>query len=319
MTWDPAHLPDLTGRVYAVTGATGGIGYFAAEQLAAAGAEVILVSRSPEKLGVAAAAIRGQVPDAVTGSVAFDLTSLASVREGAEHLAALPRLDGIFLNGGPMDFSARATTRDGLPLMTGAHAVANVVLVAGLLAVSSEAGRDHPLRIVHASTGFVQQFRKEVTDARATFRTGLGAYVVAKTLTEMFAYELDRRVRAAGLPIASVVTRPGVGVDAKTPQRPGIRDSTVPYRRNPYTPWAQGKDAAAWSGVRALVDPDVQGGESYGPRRIAGPPIPLTPSPHTSAPGPGIAEAVWTGLEELAGTSVALSAAGRETLEHRRP
>ncbi|WP_030155404.1 SDR family NAD(P)-dependent oxidoreductase [Glycomyces sp. NRRL B-16210] len=306
MNWDPAHLPDLTGRVYAVTGATGGIGYFAAEQLASAGAEVILASRSARKIEAAAAAIRGQVPQAVTGSVAFDLTSLASVREGAEQLAALPRLDGVFLNGGPMNLSARARTQDGLPLMTGAHTVANVALVAGLLAARTSADRD-PLRIVHASTGFVQQFRTEVADARATSRTGIGAYIRAKTLTEVFAYELDRRVRAAGLPIASVVTRPGVGVDAKTPQRPGIRDSTVAYRRNPYTPWAQGKDAAAWSGVRALADPDVVGGEFYGPKKVAGLPIRLTPSRHTSAPSPEVAERIWTGLEELAGVHLSVA------------
>lgn len=304
MTWDPIRLPDLSGRVYAVTGATGGIGYFAAEQLASAGAEVVLASRSPQKIGVAAAAIRGQVPQAVIGSIAFDLTSLASVDAGAGQLAALPRLDGIFLNGGPMEFSARAKTKDGLSLMTGAHTVANVALIAGLLSARMPADHDRPLRIVHASTGFVQGIRMKLTDAYATSRTGIGAYVVAKTLTELFAYELDRRLRAAGLPIASVVTRPGVGVDAKTPHRAGIRDSSVVYRRNPYTPWAQGKDAAAWAGVRALVDPDVVGGEFYGPRRIAGPPIRLAPSRHTSAPTPEVAHAVWEGLERLAGRRV---------------
>ncbi|WP_194860591.1 SDR family NAD(P)-dependent oxidoreductase [Dietzia sp. SYD-A1] len=304
MTWDPTRLPDLAGRVYAVTGATGGIGYFAAEQLAAAGAQVILASRSARKIEVAAAAIRGQVPDAITGSVPFDLTSLDSVREGAERLAVLPRLDGVFLNGGPMEFSARARTQDGLPLMVGAHTVSNVALVARLLDAYSSQNRDHPLRIVHASTGFVQRFRMEVTDVRARPRTGIGAYILAKTLTELYAYELDRRVRAAGLPIASIVTRPGVGVDAKTPQRPGIRDSTVAYRRNPYTPWAQGKDAAAWSGVRALASPDAVGGEFYGPRKLAGPPLRLSPSLHTSAPDPGIAERLWAGLHDLAGTQV---------------
>ena len=307
MTWDPTRLPDLTGRVYAVTGATGGIGYFAAEQLASAGAEVVLASRSPEKIEVAARAIRGQVPQAVTRSVAFDLVSLASIREGAEHLSALPRLDGIFLNGGPMSFSARATTEDGLPLMVGAHAVANVALVAGILSARAAADPDLPLRVVHASTGYVQRFRRDLSRPRRAPRTGIGAYVEAKTLTEVFAYELDRRVRAAGLPISSILTRPGVGVDAKTPQRPGIRDSSVAYRRNPYTPWAQGKDAAAWSGVRALVDPEAAGGEFYGPRGVAGAPVRLDPSEHTARPGAEVVQRIWTELEELAGVALPVS------------
>ncbi|EGD43218.1 oxidoreductase, short chain dehydrogenase/reductase family [Nocardioidaceae bacterium Broad-1] len=310
MTWDPTRLPDLRGHVYAVTGATGGIGYFAAEQLASAGAEVVLASRSPEKIAVAAAAIRGQAPDAVTSAVAFDLTSLASVAEGAEQLAALPRLDGIFLNGAPMQLG-RGTTTDGLPLMTGAHTVANFGLVARLLSERA-AGAALPLRVVHASTGFVRRFHLDVSDPRATPRTGIAAYVKAKTLTEIFGYELDRRLRAAGLPIASILTHPGVGVDAKTPQRAGIRDGSVGYRRNPYTPWAQGKDAAAWSGVRALVDPDAAGGDYFGPAKIAGPPVRLAPLPHTIDPGREVVARVWEALEEMAGVTFGLSSAGAQ-------
>ncbi|WP_406031382.1 SDR family NAD(P)-dependent oxidoreductase [Nocardioides sp. NBC_00163] len=312
MTWDPIHLPDLRGRVYAVTGATGGIGYFAAEQLASAGAEVVLASRSPEKIGVAAAAIRGQVPGAATTSVAFDLTSLASVAEGAEQLAALPRLDGIFLNGAPMQLSGASTTKDGLPLITGAHAVANFGLVARLLSVraAGPSAVDDPLRIVHASTGFVRRFRMDVSDPRATPRTGIAAYVKAKTLTEIFGYELDRRLRAAGLPVASILTHPGVGVDAKTPQRAGIREGRIGYRCNPFTPWAQGKDAAAWSGVRALVDRDAVGGDYYGPEKAAGRPVRLAPLPHTIDPGREVAARVWEALEELSGESLAFAPEG---------
>lgn len=308
MTWNPHRLPDLDGRVYTITGATGGIGYFAAEQLAAAGAEVVLASRSADKLRRASATIKERVPDAVTHRVQIDLASLTSVRAAAERLAAFPRLDGIFLSGGPMQFSGSLHTEDGLPLLLGTHAVANVALISRLLPFLSEQGSGSSGgRIVHASTSFVKMFPMRLDDLDRTPRTGIGAYVKAKTATEVFAYELDRRIRAAGLPVSSILTHPGVGVDAKTPHRTGVRDETVRYQRNPYTPWAQGKDAAAWSGVRALTDPRAQGGEYYGPARGArGEPIRIDANRATAAPSSGIAANVWSYLTGASGAGPGL-------------
>lgn len=312
MNWNPDRLPDQTGRTVVVTGATAGIGYFAAEQLAAAGADVVLASRSASKLRRAEASIRGQVPGPSVRSVVIDLASLDSVARAADELRELPRIDGILLNGGAMSGGRGATTSDGLPVMLGTHVVANVRLIADLLPALIETGEasGDASRIVHTSTGFVSQFRVGVDDLSVTPRTWIAAYTKAKTATEVFAFELDRRLRDAHLPVASLVVRPGVGVDAKTPERAGIRDASTPYQRNPYTPWAQGKDTAAWSAVRALTDPDAQGGEYYAPAgRLRGLPVRVEPLARTHTPAPGTAESVWGQLEELAGVRMPLPVA----------
>ncbi|WP_149205356.1 SDR family NAD(P)-dependent oxidoreductase [Actinotalea subterranea] len=312
MPWDPARLPDQTGRTVVVTGATAGIGYFAAEQLAAAGADVVLASRSESKLRRAADSVRSRVPHASVRLVVLELGSLASVDAAAAELASLPRLDAVLLNGGAMSTGRRAVTEDGLPLLLGTHVAANARLIARLLPALVATAVEHRglSRVVHTSTGFVERLHLGVDDLQRVPRLGVAAYTKAKTVTEIFAFELDRRLRAAGLPVASVVTRPGVGVDAKTPERPGIRDATTPYQRNPYTPWAQGKDTAAWSAVRALTDREVRGGEYFAPSgRLRGAPVPVPPPARTAAPGRETAERVWRQVEELTGLTIDVGSA----------
>ena len=166
MTWDPSRLPDQTGRTVVVTGATAGIGYFAAEQLAAAGADVVLASRSQDKLRRAADAVRSRVPLASVRTVVLELGSSASVDAAAADLAALPRLDALLLNGGVMTMDRDATTEDGLPLILGTHVAASARLLARLLpslvATASEHGSLS--RVVHTSTGFVQMLRLRTDD-----------------------------------------------------------------------------------------------------------------------------------------------------------
>ncbi|CAL9335304.1 hypothetical protein SUDANB121_00167 [Nocardiopsis dassonvillei] len=309
VAWDPAALPDQRGRTVVVTGATSGIGYFAAERLAGAGARVVLAGRSPERLRTAEAAIRSQVPAAAVERVAIDLASLESVARAAAELSELDRIDGLLLNGGSMAMKASETTGDGLPMQLGTHVIANVALVAGTLPALARTGErtGTPARIVHTSTGFVDLLRRPVTDPLRTSGIGVVAYTRAKALTEVFGTELDRRLRAAGVPVRSLTVRPGVGVDARTPRRPGVRDETVPLRRNPFTPWAQGKDAAAWSAVRALTDPRVRGGELYAPENgVRGLPVRLEPG--EPAP-PDRVDGLWRRLEELAGVAVPVPAA----------
>ncbi|PZQ87616.1 MAG: alcohol dehydrogenase [Leifsonia xyli] len=298
--------PMQRGRTIVVTGATAGIGYFAAEQLAAAGAHVVLASRTPAKLVAARDAILAQVTGARVDTVRLDLASPDSVGEAVAELAGRERLDALLLNGGAME-GRNAPTAWGRPAIISTHVLGNAALVAGLLPLLARTGTEaRPSRIVHTSSGFVDRARRlDLRDPLRTPRNAIVAYTRAKLVTEVYALELDRRMAAAGAPVISLISRPGVGVDARTPDRPGVHDATTRHRRNPFTPWAQGKDTAAWSAVRAVTDPAARGGELYAPAGgLIGEPERRPVAAHVVGVDGEIVQAVWREVNAAAGVDV---------------
>jgi NAD(P)-dependent dehydrogenase (short-subunit alcohol dehydrogenase family) len=306
MSWDPLRLPDLRDRTYAVTGATAGIGYFAAEQLAGAGAHVVLLGRNPAKLSAAQASLAAHARAGTSSTIVLDLADLEDVRRGADQLAAVDRLDAILLNGGSMDMGRSERTVDGHPMLLATHVLANLALIAGTLPVLVASGTpERPARVVHTSTGYVRRFPTRPDDVASAPRVAIAAYTKAKALTEVVAVELDRRLRAAGTPVLSLLSRPGVGVDAKTPRRAGIHDESTRRRRNPYTLWAQGKDTAAWSAVRALTDPSARGGEYFAPEgAFRGAPVVDREPTAAAALSETESARIWDELSRLAGLRV---------------
>ena len=95
----------LSGATAVVTGSTAGIGYAIAEELARAGAAVVVNGRSQARVDAALAALRATLPDAQLRGVAADL---ASAQGAAEFIAAVPQTDILINNLGifiPTDFA----------------------------------------------------------------------------------------------------------------------------------------------------------------------------------------------------------------------
>ena len=105
----------VAGKRVVMTGATNGIGLAAAEGLAARGAGITIVARSPERAAVAVERIREEAPDAPVPEVVLaDLSSQAEVRRlAAELLDRHERIDVLVNNAGAM-FRTRHLTVDGI-------------------------------------------------------------------------------------------------------------------------------------------------------------------------------------------------------------
>jgi NAD(P)-dependent dehydrogenase (short-subunit alcohol dehydrogenase family) len=299
--WDPARLPSQAGKTVVVTGGNGGIGYFISEQLAAAGATVIMASRSKERADAAAASIRERVRGADLGFIRLDLSSLGSVREAAEGIRKLGRVDVLINNAGATSGSKeRKLTEDGLEYTVGANAFGPFALTALSFPALGDGSR--VVGLGSMATRIVKADLTNLQSARGRFKF-FTAYAYSKHGMHAFAFELQRRLAAAGSGVESLLAHPGFAVDGLSSKRAGITDtrsSLALFGEKLEGVFAQGKDRGAWPAVRAAIDPGARGGEFYGPKRnVSGRPVVIDPVAQSADPAFG-AE-FWRQAEEATG------------------
>ena len=267
--WDPQHLLDLTGRTYLVTGSNKGLGFFSSEQLVRAGATVVMTGRNPNRLADARAAIRRRTPDAAPGAaqtLLLDTSNLGSVRAAAASIRGRGRLDGVLLNAGLVHPpKTRETTADGHEVVFATNVLGHFALAGELLTALAETSG----RMVWVGSMSTSLTPYDPVDPQlVTGYTAWRAYVQSKIATTALGFEADRRLRAAGVAVASVVSHPGYSTSGRTPGIVGVNAPTklTRFADNLQAPIAQSKEHGAWPLVRALVDPEVVGGEFWGPK-----------------------------------------------------
>ncbi len=261
--WNTAALPSLSGQRILVTGGNAGLGYFACEQLAGAGASVIMASRSEPRARRAISSIRGRHPGADISFQPLDLADLASVRAAATSLAAGPALHGLLANAGVVGSSEPRTTADGFELQFGTNYLGHYALTALLLPTLSAAGT----RIVHLGSISHRWARLTPSSLQPSTYRNASAYATSKLAVMAYGFELARRLHLTGSTATSVVAHPGLALGMFTPERPGVaaHKDAAGWRKRVMKPAAQGKDHGAWPLVRATVDPSVRNGAYCGP------------------------------------------------------
>ncbi len=223
LPWTPADIPDLTGRRALVTGVTSGIGEQTAMELARHGSEVILGARDAEKLSASIARITREVPDAVLHPLQIDVSDLESVRRAAARAAEHGPLHLLVNNAGVMATPYQRTP-DGFELQMATNHFGPFALTGLLLPQLVESG---DARVVGVSSQASRLTRNPpLDDPRALggrYRRW-DAYSKSKLANVMFAFELDRRARAQGVPVKGMVAHPGLSATGLMASRdPGSR------------------------------------------------------------------------------------------------
>ncbi len=203
--WTPDQLPDLSGKTYVITGANSGIGFEAARYLGKAGADIVMVCRTPAKAEPAQIALASEIKGKVD-LVQMDLSDLSSVRKGAAEVRKIcGKIDGLINNAGIMQ-PPQTKTVDGFELQMASNHLGHFLL-SGLLLdlVETAAGRivvvssiAHKFKALNLDD-FMSEMAYSATDA----------YIQSKLANLMFAIELDRRLQAGGSRAICIACHPG--------------------------------------------------------------------------------------------------------------
>ncbi len=206
--WGISDVPKLAGKLAVVTGATGGLGYENALELARAGAEVIVAGRSEVKGANALRRIRTAVPEARVRFELVDLANLKSIGEFSGRLLKEDRpIDILVNNAGVMALPKRETTQEGFELQFGTNHLAHFALTGQLLPLLRRSGEP---RVVTVSSLMHKVGVIHFDDLQ--WKRGYkptSAYAQSKLANLLFTKELQRRSDAHGWGLMSNAAHPG--------------------------------------------------------------------------------------------------------------
>ncbi|BDX34558.1 short-chain dehydrogenase [Mycobacterium antarcticum] len=298
--WTAAEVPDQTGRVAIVTGSNTGLGYETALVLATRGARVVLAVRDTEKGNAAAARLVGKVPRADVTVHALDVGSLQSIRTAAAELkSTYPRIDLLINNAGVM-YPPKQLTADGFELQFGTNHLGAFALTGLLLEnmLQVEGSR------VVAVASIAHRIQAAIHFDDLQWERGynrVAAYGQSKLSNLLFTYELNRRLAARDEPTIAVAAHPGISNTELMRHVPG---SGLPGFKQVAGLVTNSAEMGALATLRAATDPNVRGGQYYGPdgvRELRGHPELVESSQQSH--DQDVQGRLWTVSEELTGVT----------------
>jgi NAD(P)-dependent dehydrogenase (short-subunit alcohol dehydrogenase family) len=262
-TFSEDSVPDQTGRVALVTGANSGIGFHTARVLAARGAKVVLACRTRSKAEAAEGQIKATVPGADLTLIDLDLTSLSSVKATADEFTSrFDRLDLLINNAGVMA-TPKGKTADGFEMQFGTNHLGHAALTAHLLPLILANGQS---RVVNVSSLAHRMGRINFDDLQSERRyNAWRAYGQSKLSNLLFTFELQRRLEAVGATAKALAAHPGLAHTNLADSSGGIAGRMMSIGKPVTRLYTQSAQMGALPSLRAAVDPDVRGGEYFGP------------------------------------------------------
>jgi len=261
--WITKNMPDLTGKVIIVTGANSGIGFEAAKEFARKGAQTILACRSMDKARTALDRIKAEIPYALAEIIQLDLASLESVHNFVKEFKnRYNRLDVLVNNAGIM-WVPYSRTVDGFESQFGTNHLSHFALTGLLVDLLLKTPNSRVVNVSSSGHRYGKMDFDNLMYEGGKNYSRYRAYGRSKLANLLFTYELQRRFEINGADAISVAAHPG--------------SSDTDLGRHVENKWyfrllrpllykmIQSAAMGALSMIRAAVDPDVKGGDYFGP------------------------------------------------------
>lgn len=297
MSFTLNNAPNQTGKIAIVTGANTGLGYKTTLGLAQNDAQVIMACRNLKKAEAAKVEILKEIPTANLVIMHLDLNSLQSVRDfSAAFIEKYNRLDLLIENAGIM-MPPFSKTKDGFESQMGVNYFSHFLLTNLLFPLLNKT--EHS-RIITLSSKAHESGKIDFENLNAEKGySKWSAYGQSKLACLMFAYELDRRIKASESNVIAVAAHPG-GSNTNLGQH--IPKVLYALLLPILSIFIHSPKKAALPTLMAALDPNVKGGEFYGPtgfNEFKGKPGLVTSKPHSY--NEKVAERLWNVSEELTG------------------
>ena len=254
--WDSANIPDQKGKIIIVTGSSSGIGYEAARVLAVKGATVIMAVRNLKKGEAAAQKIKAASKDADVVVMELNLANLISVRTFVDTFKKKYNSLHVLINNAGVMIPPYGKTDDGFELQFGTNHLGHFALTGLLLEVLLATPG---ARIVNVSSGVHKTGNINFNDLTWEKRKYIAwkAYGDSKIANLYFTYELQKRLKKAGSQLLVTAAHPGwTATDLQ--RHNGFFEAMNTF-------FAQKIAIGALPTLRAAIEPNISGGEYFGP------------------------------------------------------
>lgn len=263
--WTADAIPSQQGKTILVTGANSGLGLEASKVLSSKGAHVIMTARNMKSGNEAISLIKEENADAKLDLMQLDLSDFASIRQFSQEFhQKYKQLDVLINNAGVMFPVKRELTKQNFEVQFGTNHLGHFLLT-GLLLDILRSTPNSRIAIQSSGQHKAKMGKPDIHFDDLNFDKGYNkymAYTQSKLANLLFAFELDRQLKANKIDITVVAAHPGY---TKTNL---VRHSGFFVQAIITNILAQSVQMGTLPILRAAIDTGVTGGEYFGPTEM---------------------------------------------------